>query len=174
VANSSTDGCFVPREGEHQDRRVAEGEMTWEELKKLESGTILHDAFDEGIRFIVMRGPSSLCAYVGIPLEHPLAGHSYDDLPVEAHGGLTYAGKGDKWRPEGFYWYGWDYSHAGDWSFYQDKLPVSLTIGTDKKWLVEDVIKDSWEAIWDFKKLVKLAKQIKGTKAEGREDGNRS
>ena len=42
-------------------------EYTWEELKELKSGAILHDEFDEGIRFIVMRGPSHLCAYIGIP-----------------------------------------------------------------------------------------------------------
>ena len=29
-----------------------------------------------------------------------------------------------------------------------------------EKWLVEDVISDSWETIYDFKKLVKLSEQI--------------
>ena len=92
--------------------------MNWEELKQKEVGAILHDEFDEGLRFIIMRGPASLCAYVGVPLDHPLAGHSYGDLPMEAHGGLTYADKGEGKWPEGFFWYGWDYAHYGDYAFY--------------------------------------------------------
>lgn len=38
-------------------------EKTFEEIAKLESGTILHDEFDEGIRFIINRGPAAICAY---------------------------------------------------------------------------------------------------------------
>ena len=90
---------------------------TWEELKELKSGTILYDEYDEGLRFIVMRGPPALCGYVGVPESHPLAGHSYDDLPVEAHGGLTFGQKGDGRWPEGYFWYGWDYAHSGDYCF---------------------------------------------------------
>ena len=141
---------------------MARGDMTWDEIKDAESGTIFHDVFDEGIRFIVMRGSCSLCAYVGIPLAHPLAYHDYDDLPIRAHGGLTFASEGrDRW-PEGFYWYGWDYSHSGDYPFYADRLPSNLRMARDMKWLVEDVIKDSWETIYDFKGLAKLAEGIKG------------
>ena len=136
-------------------------DMTWEQIKAEESGTILHDVFDEGIRFIVVRGPCALCSYVGIPLDHPLAGYEYDDMPVDAHGGLTFAGEGDHIRPKGFYWYGWDYSHAGDYSFYADMLPSSLQIAEDKRWLVEDVIQDSWETLYEFKQLAKLAEKIK-------------
>lgn len=135
--------------------------MTWQELKDTKSGTILHDVFEEGVRFIVMRGPSTLCAYVGIPLEHPLAGFRYDDLPVRAHGGLTFGREPEGTWPTGFYWYGWDYSHCRDRSFYADDLPASLQSDTDKRWLVEDVIEDSWETLYDFRQLAKLAEKIK-------------
>ena len=139
--------------------------MNWEEIKEKESGTILHDEFDGGVRFIVMRGPCSLCAYVGIPSEHPLAGFDSDELTIDCHGGLTFAGEGDgendKHRPKGFYWYGWDYGHLHDYVFFYDKEP-NLAGLDDKKWLVEDVIKDSWGAIYDFKALMKLAEKIKG------------
>ena len=116
------------------------------------------------IRFIVMRGSCSLWAYVGIPNEHPLAGHSYKDLPIRAHGGLTFGSKGDgekgKYRPRGFFWYGWDYSHSGDYAFFYDKDPVFESIG-DRRWLAEDVIEDSWGAIYDFKKLMRLTETTK-------------
>lgn len=138
--------------------------MTWEQIRAKKAGTILHDVFDEGIRFIVMRGPSNLCAYVGLPLKHPLAGFHYDDVPLNAHGGLTFAGEGDTLRPTGFFWYGWDYGHCRDRIFYADDLPASLQSDTDKKWLVEDVIEDSWETIYDFKALARLAEKIKEDK----------
>jgi len=137
--------------------------MNWQEIKEKPSGTILHDEFDEGIRFIVMRGPCSLCAYVGVPIDHPLAGFNYEDLQVRAHGGLTFAGggKGDgKYRPKDFYWYGWDYGHSGDKAFYYDDYPELLN-PDDREWLIEDVIADSWETISDFKELAKLAEKIK-------------
>jgi hypothetical protein len=135
---------------------------TWEELKSIKSGTILHDTFEEGIRFIVMRGPSSLCAYIGVPITHPLSGHDYNDMPINCHCGLTFSMKGDKDNfPDGFYWYGWDYSHCDDYSFYYDDLPSSMHHSRGKKWLVEDVVKDSWEAIYDFQKLMKLSESIK-------------
>ena len=49
---------------------------------------------------IIRRTPKSLSAYnmcgeyngyVSLPPEHPWHGVSYDDIPVEIHGGLTYS-----------------------------------------------------------------------------------
>jgi len=136
--------------------------FSWDELREKEVGAILHDEFDEGLRFIVMRGPASLCAYIGLPQDHPLAGYNYELLPVDCHGGLTFASEGkDKW-PEGFYWYGWDYSHAGDYAFYWDEPPLAGSFPHDDehKWLLGEVISDSWTAKYDFKNLMKLVEQI--------------
>ena len=134
-------------------------DLTWEELRLKPSGTILHDEFDEGIRFIVMRGPIALCGYAGIPIDHPLAGQSYEDLSIDAHGGLTFSRNGrGKW-PEGYYWYGWDYGHSGDYCFYFDETPIGDEKG--KKWLVKDVIDDSWHALYEFKELMKLTEKIR-------------
>ncbi len=143
-------------------------QYTWDELKKLESGTILHDIFDEGIRFIVMRGPAALCGYVGLPKDHPLAGYGYDDLPVQAHYGLTFSGHGKSgsW-PDGYWWYGWDYGHCGDRCFYEDELPKRFIVSDEKQWLVEDVVKDSWETMYDIKKLMKLAEKISNQQEAG-------
>lgn len=129
-----------------------------------EIGKIVHDKFDEGVRFIVMRGPASWCAYVGVPNGHPLAGHSYDDLSIDCHGGLTFASEGGKQNwPAGYYWYGWDYSHAGDISVY-DYDPRIREDGPNRSyhdWTLGEVIKDSWGAIYDFKKLMLLSEEIK-------------
>lgn len=131
-------------------------EMSFEQLAEVESGTILHDSMeDDGIRFIIMRGPVGLCAYVGIPLDHPLTNIDYDNLPVECHGGLTFSGKGDSF-PKGRYWYGWDYAHCGDLSFYDLKAGRR----GDKAWTVAEVKADSWSALYSFGKLVKLAETV--------------
>lgn len=97
-------------------------EMSFEELSELESGTILSDYYNDSVRVLIMRGPNDLTCYLGITENHPLAGFDYDNLPIDCHGGLTFSGKGDgRFRPLGFYWYGWDYGHLGDKSFYDLK-----------------------------------------------------
>ena len=132
-------------------------ELSWEEIKAIKVGTILHNELDDGVRFIIMRGPSSLCAYVGVPISHPLAGQEYDSLPISCHGGLTFSRKGEQQWPEGFWWYGWDYSHCDDYLFYYDDGSYSDNLRKGRKWLIEDVKDDSFYAIYDTKKLMKLA-----------------
>ena len=140
----------------------------WQQVVDAKPGTILLDRFDEGLRFLIIRGPFNLCAYVGVPETHPLANHNYDNLPVECHGGLTFAElggqKGEIW-PKGFFWYGWDYGHCDDYSvrlYHDDPAFADLAAMREKhkKWTVADVDKDSWNALWDFKKLAKLAEVI--------------
>lgn len=134
---------------------------TWEQIVKAAVGTIFMDRFDEGVRFMIMRGPSSLCAYVGIPLDHPLAGFDYDDLSIDCHCGLTYSEKGCGSFPEGYWWYGWDYTHAGDYSTYYDLQPLAgLSHKDSTKGLVKMVDDDSWTSIYNFKSLMKLAEKI--------------
>src|SRR5688572_17088313 len=97
---------------------------TWDAVVSAPVGHIFEDRHEDGVRFLIMRGPAALCAYVGVPDSHPLAGQSYDDMPIQCHGGLTYGDNGgDKW-PKGWYWYGWDYAHSGDRSVYTDLHPV--------------------------------------------------
>ena len=138
--------------------------LTWEEIKAKPLGAILHDEFRDGLRFIIMRGPASLTAYIGVPDGHPLAGHSYEDLPVEAHGSLTFGDEGGGKWPTGWFWYGWAYNHAGDYTFFSDELPL-LERGSrhqdEHKWLVEEVIKDGWRTQYDMQRLVRLAEAIR-------------
>lgn len=119
------------------------------------------DRWQDGLRFVVLDGPMSLCAYVGIPATHPLAGHGYDNLPVDAHGGLTYAGglPNELARDDGLYWYGWDYGHAGDFLRMPDGVR-NLPGIHGKEWTPELVDKDSWSALYDMKRLMSLAEEI--------------
>lgn len=136
--------------------------FTWEDVVAAEVGKVFHDSFENGVRFIVLRGPFHLCAYLGIPLSHPLAGFSEDDIPVDCHGGLTWsrAGSGG-YLPEGFWWYGWDYGHCDDYMI-SESISAAYAEHNDKlqKWDVDGVLKDAWEAKYSFSKLVRLAERI--------------
>ena len=124
--------------------------------REVEKGAIVHDVFEDGLRFIVMRGPASWCGYVGIPEDHPLAGHAYDDIGVRAHGGLTFSSKGGGAWPKGFWWYGWDYAHSGDHCVYDG---ADVRRG-EQDWSLDEVIKDSWETLYEFKAAMRLAEAI--------------
>jgi hypothetical protein len=122
---------------------------------------IYFDYFEDGVRVLILRGPASINCYLGIPSSHPLAGFGYDDLPVECHGGLTFGKEGnDDPFPKGFYWYGYDYGHADDMSFYELKYPEIKQLREEHPWTPEEVKKDTWSAIYTFKKLMKLAEEI--------------
>lgn len=61
---------------------------------------------------------SHRCGYVGIPPSHPWFRISYEELPINIHGGLTYSSM-NEYRDEqcgvvGLYWVGFDCNHAGD------------------------------------------------------------
>lgn len=79
-----------------------------------------------GMPCLVVRGPSgALCGYVGVPESHPCYKKSYNEVNVEAHGGLTYSalctenehgichipGEGE---PDNVWWLGYDCAHLGD------------------------------------------------------------
>lgn len=114
----------------------------------------------EGLRMLVRRGGASLTAYIGVPESHPLADFNYDDLPVEVHGGLTF-GSTFKDVP-GWFFYGWDYAHLGDRSFYDVKYREERD---GHAWTVEEVRLELEEAEWDFRKLARLAERIKHERA---------
>jgi hypothetical protein len=62
------------------------------------------------------------CGYVGVPPGHPWRGQGYDDVDVQVHGGLTYAGLCNglichvprEGEPAEVMWFGFDCAHAGD------------------------------------------------------------
>lgn len=113
----------------------------------------------DGLWIIVTsNGGRNFCVYIGVPVDHPLAGYDYEKLPVDCHGGLTFAGEGDgKYRPEGYYWYGWDYGHYGDFSFYREGQEQ---MKNEKDWTLKEVKEDAWNAIYEMTALKDLAESI--------------
>ncbi len=123
----------------------------------MKPGQIIQDWFDDGVRCLIMRGPSALCVYLGVPLDHPLANHSSEHLPMDCHGGLTYSDKGGGDWPEGYWWYGWDYAHCDDACVYQHKHGLAIT---GHQWTVADVKKNMWGGVYDFRKLIHLTERV--------------
>ena len=63
------------------------------------------------------------CGYAAVPPGHALHGKHYDDVDVDAHGGLTYSDGCDGARichvpapgePADVWWFGFDCAHLGD------------------------------------------------------------
>ena len=62
------------------------------------------------------------CGYAAVPPGHPLHGQDYNDVDVEAHGGLTYASlcadgichEPAPGEPADVWWFGFDCGHAWD------------------------------------------------------------
>lgn len=135
---------------------------TWTDISAAKAGTIYKDVYDEGLRFIIMKGGSSLCAYLGVSIDHPVSGFAYDDMPIDCHYGLTFSGDDNKNLPSGYWFYGWDYAHSGDYCDFYDREPLKGVYNHDdeKKWLVEDVESDAWEAIYQFKQLMKMSEKV--------------
>jgi hypothetical protein len=130
------------------------------DLNEVEKGTLLADWYEDGIRFVVL-AHFGFCAYLGVPVDHPLAGFGYDEMPLDCHGGLTFAYEGDgENRPKFFYFYGWDYSHAGDKTFSRTGLIESPYKG-DREWTLGEIKAEMKSASYDFKRLMKLAEVIK-------------
>ena len=139
--------------------------VEWIDMVNDEAGKVYVDKTDGKIRYLVMRGPACLCGYIGIASDHPMAGKSYDDIDINVHGGLTYGteGNGKQW-PKWFYWYGWDYAHAGDYCFFYDTVDFfpMLHERTDKKWLVSDVEAEIISVLPAFRALMSHYEDIAG------------
>jgi len=134
---------------------------TFEQLAEDAEGTVYVDRFEDGVRLVILRGPASLCAYLGIPLSHPLAGNSYDDLSIDCNGGFTYGAPGGKITAldAKLYWWGWDHAHCGDKCFYDLKYRLGVGRNDEKGWTVEDVEKEVWKAVYDLKRLMAVAEK---------------
>lgn len=141
------------------------------DLRKLDLGTVVYDVIIESFRLIIMRGPAGWCSYIGVPFESPLAELPYESDLVsgfECHGGLTFAAPGDDLRPEGWYYFGWDYGHGGDWTVYSDEMRRDPTdrrnIGgslsrAGRKWTFGEVKYDIEEGFLRMKEIERLAFQ---------------
>ncbi len=137
------------------------------ELKDIPMGTILEDWDHEGVRCLIIRGSSALCAYLGVPIGHPLAGFAADTLLIKVHGGcFNFAAAGGEerpedreagfHRPEGWYWFGWSYDCWDDL-----KIGESREQNPDGQvWTLEAVRSEIHDAAYHFVKLRALAEEL--------------
>ena len=116
---------------------------------------VVDDFFQEGIRCLILSLGSHFTAYLGIPIEHPYSGKDYDNVPLSVHGGLTFSSKGEKDTiyPDGFWWYGWDYAHLGDY-YFSAISGFDEVQGEDNDWTFGEVKKEVIEAAKEFNKLI--------------------
>ena len=103
----------------------------------------LAEGKDGGYKWKVLSLGSHPCGYVSVPKNHPFYGKSYWDIgdKIEVHGGLTFSGKLHGF--EGL-WFGWDYAHAGDFTF-----PFTMT--GDKRWSTQEIVDECLRAIEQFR-----------------------
>lgn len=105
----------------------------------------LAEGKDGGYKWKVLSLGSHPCGYVSVPKNHPFYGKSYWDIEdkIEVHGGLTFSGKLHGF--EGL-WFGWDYAHAGDYTY----MPIYVSI-TDKRWTTQEVVDECLRVIEQFR-----------------------
>ena len=114
---------------------------------RLEKPILLLDTYIDEYRILIYNLGTHPCGYVEVPINHPLAGFDYEDLPIECHGGLTFSEKGDgKYFSEEYWWYGWDYAHWGDY--------ISGTSSEyDKKWTTQEIFEEAKYVVSQMKFL---------------------
>lgn len=139
------------RKREHQQRTVP---RVWPPPESLEKKWESY-----GLTCTVARGTVALCGYVLVPVNHPCAELSYDEVQkevdVEVHGGLTWQCR----DVSGGMWFGFDCGHKDDW------ISTSKEEMVGTPFTVEDVEKE----------VEGLAKQLSETTwVEGKENADKS
>lgn len=89
--------------------------------------TPLQHGTHRGLRWAVVAAPSlGVNGYVQMPSGHPWQHLNYDDMPVEIHGGLTFASGR---------WIGFDTAHGGDvWPAEYDRHGLSDLYNDRPEW----------------------------------------
>lgn len=102
-------------------------------------------------KWMVLSLGSHPCGYVSVPQNHPFYGKDYFEIDnrIEAHGRLTFSGK---LRNIEGRWFGWDYAHAGDFTF-----PFVMT--GDKLWTTQKIVNECLNVIKQFQKYEKAEVQ---------------
>ena len=159
---------------------------TFEEVASDPEASVYYYSEHDGVQILVARGPMSLCSYYGVLLRgRPRNMPGYEELNASVHGGFTFGGSWVKWKGapkefwrcvDGYFWYGWDYAHYGDKSFWpsgeKDAILKTLGKGHDYPdggrgypWTPADVTEQAIQRVPEFKKeLSKFLKKKKKSK----------
>jgi hypothetical protein len=107
---------------------------------------------ESGYPGLIVRSENSgsLCGYVGININHPNYLHSYHDVDVKVHGGLTYSNKcnyhicheAKEGEDDNVWWLGFDTAHYDD---FIPSLTMHLTCWNHGTYRTIDYVKDQVE-----------------------------
>ena len=117
--------------------------------RRLDKPRILKEWEEMGLHCVVVTLGTHPCCYIGVPGDSPAVGFSYDDVTVSCHGGLTFSGSLEGFR-DGYYYYGWDYAHGGDYTDYSIMIPGFSRFSQGVKYSVDDLAKDIKDVVEDL------------------------
>lgn len=127
------------------EEEATENQMTiYKEMKyqmRLSEAETLADGQEGPYKWKVLSLGTHPCGYVAIPKGHPFYGKDYCDIEdkIEVHGGITFGGKLRNFEGR---WIGWDYAHAGDYTY----LPIYVDVG-DKRWTTKEIVDECLNVI---------------------------
>lgn len=135
--------------------------MKWEDIEKLDEGTILQRGSKKGIKYVLMRGVLAIHAYIRIPDNSMFSGSALNAIPLDVHGGLTSEHNNtSKLLGEGR-WVGWDYGHLYDATFIDKRDPENMKVYKRwyndhlHKWIDDDVLLEVFDICEQLLKLIK-------------------
>ena len=134
-------------------------EMVYQE-KHLKRPEVLLD--EEVGEFRVRIHTLGVCptAYIGIPKRYKWAwGLTYHNFnAIGVHGGVNLCRAGDgEIFPEGYYWVGWTYDHAGD------RYGAGELMIEGKEWTTEEIYQEAVDAAYKLHGTLELTAQILDT-----------
>jgi hypothetical protein len=124
------------RDQEDGARNMAEQRKKWPDGPWNHEPDRVEWRSEHGFPCLILRSRlGALCGYVGLPPGHPMHGKEYGDVPVDVHGGLTYAEhcNGEichvpaEGEPDDAYWLGFDCAHSQDIAPYMLVGGVNMT-----------------------------------------------
>ena len=128
----------------YDDSIAKKGEMVYTDLRvnKIEDIKVLADGTYLGFKVCILSYGTHPCCYFKLNEGDKFIGEGMDSIPLNCHGGITFAQETDKDSPMGEgYWLGWDYAHCGD-AFGSGMLGLS-----GKKYTTDMLVADLKEAI---------------------------
>lgn len=120
---------------------------------------VLDTGYCFGLLYYILSLGTHPTAYIKIPKSHRLYGKTmseiYDEVNIDVNGGITYL-EYELWisniqKIDG-YFIGWDYAHYGDYTGFEEKLPIRLRTG-GKKWTTKEIFREVKEACYQIQNL---------------------
>jgi len=130
--------------------------------------SVLDKGIKNGFPWFVLSQGTHPTAYISLPKGHKYYGKGYDEIPIDVHGGLTYADSDFYFNPiviKNLWFIGWDYAHAGDFLGYELEEGIKALRKKynskgepDKKWTTKELREEVFDAIKQLSKQEAVTK----------------